>query len=100
MFHSSGRTVQLHDVPSASMEQPAVLKVRCDWFLRYLEPYALLALEDPIYTGCRPSFQESGYSDWEECLQDGRIAWTESQWILANLEGPFVGSFQHREIDQ
>ena len=53
-----------------------------------------------MYAGCRPSFQESGYSDWEECLQDGRIAWTESQWIVASLEEPFTRSFEHKEIDQ
>lgn len=53
-----------------------------------------------MYTGCGTGFQKSGYSDWEECLQDGRIAWTESQWVVANLEWRFVRSFLHKEIDQ
>lgn len=53
--------------------------VKCDWFLRYLEPYALLS--DPImYCGSSHVHRvRDGYCDWEEALQDGRVAWTNSQ---------------------
>lgn len=46
--------------------------IRCDWFLRYLEPFALV--EDPIMHGCRNGFRQTRYFDWEEAMQDGRIA--------------------------
>lgn len=75
--------------------QPMVLS--CKWFLRYLEPFALF--EDPIMYGCRSSFQEHGYCDWEEALQDGRIAWTNSQWVVGNMVKP-NRLFYHEEVDQ
>jgi hypothetical protein len=58
--------------------------VRCDWFLRYLEPFALV--EDSIMYGCRRGFQRKRYFDWEEAMQDGRIAWTNSQWVIASFK--------------
>jgi len=76
--------------------QPMV--VRCDWFLRYMEPFALL--DDPIMYGCRPGFQEARYCDWEEALQDGRIAWAETQWVAAHLMTGKHRLFFHEEVDQ
>ena len=81
------------------------LVVKCDWYLRYLEPYALMT--DPIMYGCRRGFQRSKYFDWEEAMQDGRIEWTNSQWVIASivLNGPPSihgkhGIWNHVEIDQ
>jgi len=75
--------------------QPIVIS--CKWFLRYLEPFALL--NDPIMYGCREGFQEKGYCDWEEAMQDGRIAWTNSQWVMAFLHDGRHRMFFHREVD-
>lgn len=77
--------------------QPLV--VRCDWFLRYLEPFALLD-GDAIMYGCREGFQEGGYCDWEEALQDGRVAWSEAQWVVAHLVTGHHRLFKHVEVDQ
>ena len=63
--------------------QPFV--VDCKWFLRYLEPFALLGIDDGIMMGCREGMQEGKYCDWEEALQDGRISWIENQWTTAML---------------
>mmetsp|Transcript_14489 Transcript_14489/g.31427 ORF Transcript_14489/g.31427 Transcript_14489/m.31427 type:complete len:391 (-) Transcript_14489:207-1379(-) len=68
--------------------------ISCKWFLRYLEPYALL--KDPIMHGCRTGMQEGEYCDWEEAMQDGRIAWANSQWVIANLDYKL---FEHVEVD-
>lgn len=74
--------------------------VKCDWFLRYLEPYALLS--DPIMY-CGSSFvhrKRDGYCDWEEALQDGRVAWTNSQWVMAHIPREGGGQlFAHHEIE-
>ena len=53
-------------------------------------------------TCTRRNLKRSGYSDWEENMQDGRIAWTEAQWVMAILEneGTSRMGFQHYEIDQ
>ena len=69
--------------------------IRCDWFLRYLEPFALL--EDDIMISCRHDQRQKNYVDWEECMQDGRVAWTNSQWVIASYEGIL---FHHHEVDQ
>ena len=69
--------------------------VSCQWFLRYLEPFALL--NDPIMHGCRAGMQEGEYCDWEEAMQDGRIAWSGSQWVIANLD---FDLFFHHEVDK
>lgn len=74
--------------------QPMVL--RCDWFLRYLEPFALM--NDPIMTGCGQT--KTGYCDWEEALQDGRVAWSESQWVVATLAQGDHRMFVHHEVDK
>ncbi|KAL7490965.1 hypothetical protein ACHAWT_000818 [Skeletonema menzelii] len=75
--------------------------ISCNWFLRYLEPFALLS--DPIMY-CGSSFvhrKRDGYCDWEETLQDGRVAWTNSQWVLAHLGNSGGGPlFVHQEIDK
>lgn len=73
---------------------PSVL--RCDWFLRYLEPFAVI--EDSIMFGCRRGFRQKKYFDWEEAMQDGRIAWTNSQWVVANYKHGTL--FSHKEVDQ
>ena len=44
--------------------------------------------------------QENGYCDWEAAMQDGRIAWTNSQWVMANIAGPKGKLFFHKEIDK
>ncbi|KAL7536442.1 hypothetical protein ACHAWF_005464, partial [Thalassiosira exigua] len=75
--------------------QPSVID--CRWFLRYLEPFALL--DDPMMHGCRQSFQESRYVDWEEALQDGRVAWTNSQWVVAAIPPGRGKMFDHQEVD-
>lgn len=75
------------------------LVVDCSWFLRYMEPFALL--DDPIMSGrCRPGFQEIGYCDWEEAMQDGRVAWANSNWVLASMKGPKPKFFAHKEVDK
>lgn len=71
--------------------------IDCKWFLRYLEPFALL--DDPIMYGCRPQMQEIGYSDWEVAALDGRVAWTNSQWVIAHLHSK-PKLFNHHEVDQ
>ena len=67
----------------------------------YLEPFALMS-SDPILTGCGRGFQSTGYCDWEEAMQDGRIAWTNSQWVVAhishNQDRPRL--FVHKEVDK
>ena len=77
------------------------LVLDCSWFLQNLEPYALIS-SDPIMTGCRRGFQSKGYCDWEEAMQDGRIAWTNSQWVVAHIshhqDRPRL--FVHKEVDQ
>ena len=51
--------------------------IDCKWFLRYLEPFAIMTGQgDPVMACGR----KDGYCDWEKALQDGRIAWTNSQW--------------------
>ncbi|KAL7533620.1 hypothetical protein ACHAWF_004561 [Thalassiosira exigua] len=71
--------------------------VSCRWFLRYLEPFALL--DDPIMYGCRPGMRKAGYCDWEEALQDGRVAWTNSQWVIAAKSRDRPVMFRHHEVD-
>lgn len=69
--------------------------IRCDWFLRYLEPFALI--QDEILQSCRPGLRKRQYVDWEECMQDGRIEWMNTQWVIANFGRDL---FQHHEVDQ
>ncbi|KAL7472605.1 hypothetical protein ACHAXS_012968 [Conticribra weissflogii] len=69
--------------------------IDCKWYLRYLEPFAMM--DDSIMYGCRRGFQDSRYFDWEEAMQDGRIAWSESQWVIANAPSSV---FVHHEVDQ
>jgi hypothetical protein len=70
--------------------------IRCDWFLRYLEPFALV--KDPVMHGCRNGFQQKKYFDWEEAMQDGRIAWSNSQWVVASYKHGIL--FHHHEVDK
>ena len=43
---------------------------------------------------------DNDYCDWEEVLQDGRVAWTNSQWVTAHLRNGGGGPlFMHEEID-
>jgi hypothetical protein len=70
-----------------------------------MEPYALV--QDPIMTSCNEERKRLNYIDWEEALQDGRVAWTNSQWVVANnlMEcGPNNSGhcylFDHVEVDQ
>lgn len=96
--------------------------IRCDWFLRYMEPFALV--EDSIMYGCRrvrktprvncdkrktqrvhsnftistiQGFQNRQYFDWEEAIQDGRVEWINSQWVVASHREDL---FQTVEIDK
>ena len=71
--------------------------IDCNWFLRFLEPYALMSTDDPIMNCGRPD----GYCDWEKALQDGRIEWTNSQWVMAFITRGEGGQlFMHEEIDK
>mmetsp|Transcript_237 Transcript_237/g.520 ORF Transcript_237/g.520 Transcript_237/m.520 type:complete len:443 (+) Transcript_237:307-1635(+) len=71
--------------------------VSCPWFLRYFEPFALM--QDPIMYGWKRDgiFRERKYFDWEEAHQDGRVAWSEAQWIVASVEKDL---FFHHEVDR
>jgi hypothetical protein len=69
--------------------------IRCDWFLRYLEPFALM--QDSIMYSCYERLRSRKYFDWEEAFQDGRIEWTNSQWVVANCQDDM---FHHHEVDQ
>lgn len=75
---------------------PAVID--CKWFLRYLEPYALF--DDPIMYGCRPGQARNKYCDWEHAMQDGRVAWTNSNWVVAHFAPPRMKLFDHFEVDK
>jgi len=74
---------------------PAVID--CKWFLRYMEPYAML--EDPVMYGCRPGQMRNRYTDWEHALSDGRVAWTESNWVVAHFAPPRMKLWDHTEVD-
>lgn len=71
--------------------------IRCDWFLRYLEPFALI--HDSIMFGCRRDARRRRYFDWEEAMQDGRIAWPHTQWVVANRREGRSPLFRHVEVD-
>ena len=68
--------------------------IDCSWFLRYLEPFALMSLTDPIMS-CGGS-----YCDWEKATQDGRVAWTNSQWVIAHITRHDGHLFDHKEVDK
>ena len=70
--------------------------IDCRWFLRYLEPFALMSLTDPIMSCGRTD----GYCDWEKAMQDGRIAWTNSQWVIAHITRDGGQLFYHKEVDK
>lgn len=70
------------------------LIVRCDWFLRYLEPFALL--NDPIMYACRRNGRQKKFCDWEEAMQDGRIAWANAHWVVGSIPDNL---WQHVEFD-
>ena len=74
--------------------------IRCDWFLRYLEPFALLSLVDPIMRACNREFGDPNYCDWEAAMQDGRVAWTNSQWVVASAGEQNHIYFEHEEVDE
>jgi len=74
--------------------------IDCRWFLRYLEPFALMSIYDPIMWCGRHDAHGKGYCDWEKAMQDGRIAWTNSQWVIANLGRGGGPLFEHEEIDK
>ena len=72
--------------------------IDCKWFLRYLEPFALL--DDPIMYGCRPGMVKNKYCDWEFAMGDGRVAWTESNWVVGHMSPPQMKLFKHHEVDK
>jgi len=74
------------------------LIIDCSWFLRYLEPFAIMSSQDPIMSCGR----RDGYCDWEKAMQDGRIAWKNSQWVVASLDFRKMGGqlFVHKEVDK
>jgi hypothetical protein len=72
----------------------------CSWFLRYLEPFALMSIYDPIMWCGRHDGHGKGYCDWEKAMQDGRIAWTNSQWVIAHLGNGGGQLFTHKEIEK
>jgi len=77
--------------------QPMI--IRCDWYLRYLEPFALLSIVDPIMRACNREFDDPNYCDWEAAIQDGRVAWTNSQWVVASAGEQNHIYFDHEEVD-
>lgn len=77
--------------------QPMI--IRCDWYLRYLEPFALLSIVDPIMRACNREFDDPNYCDWEAAMQDGRVAWTNSQWVVASAGEQNHIYFDHEEVD-
>jgi hypothetical protein len=81
---------------------PSIIK--CDWFLRYLEPFAII--QDPIMTSCTAKLSKINYCDWEQLAQDGRLEWTNSQWVVANTQidcgrqgNETCNMFDHVEVD-
>lgn len=69
--------------------------IDCRWFLRYLEPFALMSMTDPIMWCGRHE-----YCDWEKATQDGRVAWTNSQWVVAHITRDEGQLFVHEEVDK
>ena len=56
--------------------------------------FALMSLTDPIMS-CGGS-----YCDWEKATQDGRVAWTNSQWVIAHITRHEGHLFDHKEVDK
>ena len=70
--------------------------IRCDWHLRYFEPYALF--NEAVMMAHGRTGKKRKYFDWEEAGQDGRIEWINSNWILgASREGDL---FKHVELNE
>jgi len=70
--------------------------IRCDWFLRYYEPYALF--DEPVMLAHGRTGKKRKYFDWEEAGQDGRIEWVNSNWILGASQEK--GLFKHVEVNE
>lgn len=69
--------------------------IRCDWFLRYYEAFALF--DQSVMNAWGRTGKNRTYYDWEEAQQDGRVEWINSHWILgASQHGDL---FSHVEID-
>lgn len=69
--------------------------IRCDWFLRYFEPYALF--DEPVMLAYGRTGKKRKYYDWEEAGMDGRIEWVNSNWILGASQQRL---FQHVELNE
>jgi hypothetical protein len=82
--------------------------VRCDWFLRYFEGFALnensgneklvdlgFSLKFSVNNVCNRG--STPYIDWEEMFQDARVEWSNSNWVLASAKE--VDLWRHVEID-
>ena len=70
--------------------------IRCDWHLRYFEPYALF--NEAVMMAHGRAGKKRKYFDWEEAGMDGRIEWINSNWILgASQEGDL---FRHVELNE
>jgi hypothetical protein len=60
-----------------------------------------MSLTDPImWCGSSIAHRTSGYCDWEEVMQDGRVAWTNSQWVMAQAGKGGGSLFVHLEVDK
>ncbi len=60
-----------------------------------------MSLTDPImWCGSSIAHRTSGYCDWEEVMQDGRVAWTNSQWVMAQFGKRGDPLFVHMEVDK
>ena len=72
------------------------MQIRCDWHLRYFEPYALF--NEAVMMAHGRTGKKRKYFDWEEAMADGRVEWVNSNWILgASQEGDL---FRHVELNE
>ena len=70
--------------------------IRCDWHLRYFEPYALFT--EPVMMAYGRTGKKRAYVDWEDAGADGRIEWINSNWILGASQERDL--FRHVELNE
>eukprot|EP00549_Striatella_unipunctata_P008682 CAMPEP_0118677098 /NCGR_PEP_ID=MMETSP0800-20121206/2428_1 /TAXON_ID=210618 ORGANISM="Striatella unipunctata, Strain CCMP2910" /NCGR_SAMPLE_ID=MMETSP0800 /ASSEMBLY_ACC=CAM_ASM_000638 /LENGTH=251 /DNA_ID=CAMNT_0006572713 /DNA_START=210 /DNA_END=965 /DNA_ORIENTATION=- len=95
MWSCSALNTTWHCTPSGRhrwSNLPSV--IRCDWFLRHLEPFALVT--DTSYNNCDRRHPDSSYINWEHVLRDGRVEWVNNQWVVAHSKQDL---FRHVEVD-
>jgi hypothetical protein len=50
-----------------------------------------------LVSQCISDGRSRQFFDWEEVMQDGRIAWAKTQWVVAQRRRPL---FRHVEVDK